>query len=139
MCLVDAVTLIIVFSNSCYTIAARLPYGDVNRHRNLAAAASQRNGEQWQSDVLLSRDHMLLANERQMNKSRDRLLANERRQWITSKSLADSKSIRRRSKRKILRFDIVPERKWRLPIKYKIDLNISGKTAARKMFCICGC
>jgi hypothetical protein len=43
---------------------------DVNRHRRSAAADSQKNGEQWQSDVLLSRDQLLLANERQANKSR---------------------------------------------------------------------
>jgi hypothetical protein len=58
----------------------------------VSAAESQKNVEQWQSDVLLLRDHMLLANERQMNKSRDRLQANERRQWITSTLLAGSKA-----------------------------------------------
>lgn len=135
-CLIRTITLIIVFGNNI--IAARLSDGDVNTRKKLAAADSQELGEQRQNDVLLSGDNMLLANERKLNKSHIQRLVNERRQWITSYSLTGSRSIRRRMKRKIVRFETVPERKWRLPIKFKIDVGTSGKTAvAIKRSCSC--
>lgn len=120
MCSIYATILIILFSNSCN---ARLLYSDVNVRRGSAAVVSQENGEQWPSNVLLSRDQLLLARERLLNKSRDH------HQRITSKFLADSESTRRRIKRKILRFDTLPQKKWSLPIKYQIDDDISGKMA----------
>jgi hypothetical protein len=65
MCSIFAVTLIIVFSNNWCKMSAKLLYNSVNRHRRSVAADSQKNGEQWQSGVLLSRNQLLLANERQ--------------------------------------------------------------------------
>lgn len=149
---IQAVSLIIVFSNSCYVIAARLFHSDVNALRRFAAAGSQQNDEKWQSDVLRLHDRVLLANERTVNESHDQLLANERpvsksydqllvnerRQWLKSKSLAveESGSTRRRSKRKILRFESVPWNKWTFPIKYKIHPTFSGESAVRNCFCL---
>lgn len=133
---IQAVSLIIVFSNSCYVLAARLFHSDVNGLRRYAAAESQENDDKWQSDVLRSRDPVLLANEHPVNESHDQLLANELRQWLTSKSLAaeGSGSSRQRSKRKVLRFEAVPWNKWALPIKYKIHAELSGEAAARNCF-----
>lgn len=121
--------LIILFSISC--CAALLKLLAENEHGHSAAAESQINDKQLQSNLLLSRDQLISANE--LNKSHDQLLANERRLWMTSKSSAGSESTRRRAKRKILRFENEPQRKWPLPIKFKIDDNMSGKSAANKI------
>jgi hypothetical protein len=130
VCSINAVTTVIVFSNSCYLIAATLLYSDASRHRLSAAADNKKNGEQWHTDVLLSHDLVMSANRQQLNMSRDRQVANDQRQRITSTSSAEcSERSRRRSRRKILRFDFVPHKKWRFPIKYKVDDGISGKAA----------
>lgn len=125
MCSIYATTLITLFSNICY--AGLLNLLAKNEHGRPAAAESQINDKQLQSNLLLPRDQLMLATE--LNKSHDQLVTNERRLWMTSKSSAGSESTRRRAKRKILRFEYEPQRKWPLPIKFKIDDNMSGKSA----------
>jgi hypothetical protein len=114
-------------------IAARLPHSDVIKHGSFATAAIKNFGEQWQSNLLLLGDQQLLANEQQLNRSRNQRLANER--LLNSLATEGSESIRRRMKRKILRFDVFPQKKWPLPIKYKIEADFSGKMAARNVVC----
>lgn len=127
--------LTILCSNSCY---AGLLYQVDNEHGRVAVAASQTNGKQLPSSWLLSRDQLLVANELQSNKSRDQLLlANERRPWMTLKSIASGGSTRRRVKRKMLRFESEPQIKWPLPIKFKIDDNMSGNQLLSKCQNVC--